>query len=200
MRTKTNWHERYITNHADWDSGREDSNLTEIVNKIPIKPCKVLEVGCGTGSNAIWLARKKFIVTGVDITDLAIQRAKEKTSKVGVSCKFLAADFMKDKIKGAPFEFIFDRGCFHSFNSHKERSKFAENTFSYLKNNGVWLTLVGSKDAPMRNPGPPQRGAKDIISAVEPYFEIISLYSSQFDSNMKNPPKAWVCLMKKRHI
>lgn len=198
MRRKTNWRERYITGDLPWDTGRYDSNLTKIVTKRHIKPCKALEVGCGTGSNAIWLARQGFSVTAVDIAEIAIQRAIKKASKAGLCCKFYVADFMKQKIDGAPFGFVFDRGCFHSFDSAKDRNKYAKIVHSYLERDGLWLALVGSRDEAPRDIGPPQRSARDIAIAVEPYFEILTLYTSHFDSNMKKPPKSWVCLMKRR--
>ncbi len=198
MKLKTNWHERYASGIIPWDTGRYDFNLGKIVTKVPIKPCKALEVGCGTGSNAIWLSRKGFSVTAVDIAEIAIQRAIKKVSKRGLRCKFYVADLMNERIGGSPFGFVFDRGCFHSFDSAKERSKYAKIMHSYLKRGGLWLTLIGSADDQPRDPGPPQRSARDITIAVEPYFKILSLYASHFDSNMQNAPKAWVCLMQKR--
>lgn len=198
MQRNIDWSERYVTGDLPWDTGKHDFNLDEVVTKNQIKPCKTLEAGCGTGSNAIWLSRKGFSVTAVDIAELAIQRAIKKISKAGLRCKFYTADFMKKKIGGSPFGFVFDRGCFHSFDSAGERSKYAKIVHSYLKRDGLWLTLVGSKDEPPRKPGPPQRSARDITIAVEPYFKILSLYASLFDSNMQKAPKAWVCLMQKR--
>ena len=198
MNNKNNWQGRYLSGDLPWDTGRYDFNLKTVVTKHSIKPCKSLEIGCGTGSNTIWLAQQGFSVTAIDIAEAAMQKAIAKISKTKLRCKFFTADILKQKIKGAPFSFVFDRGCFHSFNSAKARSKYAKIIHSYLKINGLWLTLIGSADQPPRNPGPPQLSAKDISTAVEPYFEILSLYSSHFDSKMKNPPKIWVCLMKKR--
>lgn len=198
MRRKTNWNERYVTGDIPWDAERYDFNLSEIVTKRPIRPCRALEVGCGTGSNVLWLCRQDFSVTALDVSELAIQRARENFFKAGLNCKFFVLDFLKQKICGAPFSFVFDRGCFHSFDSAIERSKYAKTVRSYLKKDGLWLTLVGSIDEPVRNPGPPQRSARDITTAVEPYFKILSLYTSHFDSDMKKPPKSWVCLMQKR--
>ncbi len=198
MGIEINWNERYITGDLPWDTGKRDFSLSKTVTGRHIKPCKALEVGCGTGSNAIWLARQGFLVTAVDVSGIAIGRAIKKASRAGVKCKFYVKDFMKEKIAGAPFGFIFDRGCFHSFDLAKERSKYAKIAHSCLKKDGLWLTLVGNADEPPRDPGPPQRTARDVTEAVEPYFQILSLYASHFDSNMQRPPKAWVCLMQKR--
>jgi len=69
-----------------------------------------------------------------------------------------------------------------------------------LEKDGIWLSIVGNADEHRDNPGPPQRTARDIVNSVESYFEILSLVSSQFESNRPNPPRAWVCLMRKRRF
>lgn len=196
--SEEDWNERYITGDLPWDSGRYDFNLREIAAKNRIKPCKALEVGCGSGTNAIWLSRHGFSVTAVDIADASIKMAIKKSAEAGVRCKFLVKDFMRQKIEGLPFGFVFDRGCFHSFESAMDRSRYARITHSYLKKDGLWLTLAGSADEPPRDPGPPQLTALEITAAVEPYFQILSLYASRFDSDMRKAPRAWVCLMRAR--
>lgn len=198
MSVNKRFKERYKTGNIPWDIGKPDFNLIETVTKIPIESCKALDIGCGTGDNSIWLAQKQFQVTGTDVSEIAIEKAKEKALKNNVKCTFLVVDFFKSRIEGAPFGFVFDRGCFHTFDSNKERKKFAKNVASNLDKNGLWLSLIGSADERRQGPGPPQRTANDIVAAVEPYFEILSLFSSHFDSNRQNPPKCWVCLMQKR--
>ena len=192
--------ERYKTGATPWDIGKPDFNLIEAVNKTPIKPCKALDIGCGTGDNSIWLAQQNFQVIGTDTSEIAIGKAREKASEANVKCTFIVVDFLKNRIEGAPFGFAFDRGCFHSFNSDEDRQRFAENVAAHLEKDGLWLSLVGNADEKRHGPGPPQRSARDIVEAVEPSFEILSLVSSHFGSNRPNPPRAWVCLMQKRDI
>ena len=129
---------------------------------------------------------------------MALEKAKAKASKANVKCEFMLIDFLRNKIEGIQFGFIFDRGCFHSFSSEDDRKKFAKNAAIHLEKVGLWLTIVGNADEDRQGPGPPQRTAKDIVVAVEPYFEILSLKSSYFGSNRPNPPRAWRCLMRKR--
>jgi SAM-dependent methyltransferase len=198
MSVKKRFKERYKTGNTPWDIGKPDFNLIETVTKIAIKSCKALDIGCGTGDNSIWLAQKQFQVTGTDISEIAIEKAKEKALISDVKCTFLVVDFLKNRIEGAPFGFVFDRGCFHTFDSNKERKKFAKKVSYSLEKNGLWLSLIGSADARHQGPGPPQRTANDITASVESYFEILSLISSHFDSNRQNPPRCWVCLMQKR--
>lgn len=145
------------------------------MTKKPIQSCKVLDVCCGTGDNSIWLAQNRFQVIGTDTSDIALEKAKEKASKANVECDFMLVDFLKNKIQGAPFRFVFDRGCFHSFSSENDRRRFAKNVATHLEEAGLWLTIVGNADEHRQGPGPPQRTAADIVLAVEPYFEILSL-------------------------
>ena len=106
MTIEKRYRKRYKSGNTPWDAGQPDFNLIEIVTKNPILSCKVLDVGCGTGDNSIWLAQNRFQVIGTDISDIAIEKAKEKASKAGVTCDFILVDFLKDKIKGLPFTSI----------------------------------------------------------------------------------------------
>jgi len=172
--------------------------ISDVVKKENIKPCKALEIGCGTGSNAIWLAQNGFDVTGIDFSPLAIEKAKEKSREKGVEILFFVKDFLKHEGKSADVEFIFDRGCFHSFETKDDRNTFAKNASYHLKEQGCWFSLSGSADDLPRDTGPPMRSALDIVTAVEPYFEILFLVSARFDSSRENPARCWKCLMRKR--
>ena len=107
---------------------------------------------------------------------------------------------MKSLVKGGPFGFVFDRGCFHSFDSDQDRSNFAEKAASHLEKNGFWLSLIGNADEVRDGHGPPRCTAKDIVIAVEPYFEILSLATGFFEAKQSTPPRAWICFMQKRTI
>lgn len=198
MPRNTRWEERYKTGSVPWDIGKPDSNLIEIVTKRPIRSCKALDIGCGTGDDAVWLAQHGFEVTGNDVSKSAIEMATKKASQAGVECTFHVIDFPESQVPGAPFGFVFDRGCFHSFDEHEERNKFAQNVAAHLDKRGLWLSLIGNADEQREGSGPPQHTATDIVTAIEPYFEILTLESSHFGSNRPNPPRAWVCLTLKR--
>jgi SAM-dependent methyltransferase len=191
--------ERYQAGNTPWDVGRPDSNLIQAVTAVPIKPCNVLDIGCGTGDNTIWLAQQGFRVVGVDNSEIAIEKAKEKASKANAKCAFEVANILKSPVEGGPFGFAFDRGFFHTLGSDRERETFAETVNDHLEKDGLWLSLLGNADEQRKGPGPPQRTARDIVNAVESHFEILSLVSGAFESNRPNPPRAWVCLMRKRH-
>lgn len=190
--------ERYQTGEIPWDHGAPDGNLIDMVKRRPISPCKVLDVGCGTGENSIWLSRQGFSATGCDISPTAIEMARKKADNANVKCTFLVADFLKDTIPDTPFGFVFDRGCLHTVGDGEERRRFAGSIFNHLEADGLWLTLAGNADGAPREIGPPRLTASELVVAVEPHFEIVSLASGHFGSDQVDPPEAWICLMRKR--
>lgn len=198
MTVEERYNTRYKSGNTPWDTGKPDFNLIDTVSQSAIQSCKALDVGCGTGDNSIWLAQNGFQVVGADSSDIAIGKAKEKAITAGVECEFISTDFFNTRIEAAPFGFVFDRGCFHSFDASDKRRRFAEKIAAHLIADGLWLTLVGNADEQRNGPGPPQRTAVDIVTAVEPFFMILSLSSTHFGSNRPKPPRAWRCLMQKR--
>jgi SAM-dependent methyltransferase len=198
MAEESRFRQRYQAGNTPWDLGRPDPNLIQTVTTVPVKCCKALDIGCGTGDNAIWLSLKGFRVVGVDSSEIAVEKAKEKASNAGVECVFRVGDILKSHLEGAPFGFAFDRGFFHTLGSDETRDSFAEKVNVCLEREGLWLSILGNADERRHGPRPPQRTARNIVNAVEPYFEILSLISGAFGSNRSNPPRAWVCLMRKR--
>ena len=194
----TDYEERYQTGNTPWDHGMPDGNLIAWVKRRPIEPCNVLDIGCGTGENSIWLARQGFAATGCDISKTAIARAKDKAVAAKVECAFHTADFMEDRLSELPFDFAVDRGCLHCIEGEADRQRFAENVADHLTEAGLWLSLIGHADEPEREVGPPQLTAVEVATAVEPCFEILSLESGYFGSDQDDPPRAWICLMRKR--
>ena len=202
MSKKNLFNERYKTGDTPWELNAPDKNLIHFIQHNKLGPFKALDIGCGTGSNAIWLAKQGFNVTGSDFSSLAIEEAKTKTLKSGLNINFFVTDFLKDHVGAADFEFLFDRGCFHSFDLEEDRKRFANNAHAHLIKNGIWLSFIGNADEIRKKGehGPPQRKASDIVNAVEPFFEILSLVSGFFDSKRENPSRNWICAMKKRAL
>jgi SAM-dependent methyltransferase len=192
------WNERYSAGDVPWDTGDPDPLLVEAVTEGRVAPGRALEVGCGTGTNAIWLALRGFEVLGVDVAPLAIDKAREK-AKDAKRCRFAAADFLAEAPGGGPFEFVFDRGCFHVFDEDAERSRFAARVAAALGPGGSWLSLIGSTEGPTRDTGPPRRSAREVLAAIEPELEIVELRSAEFRTQPE-PAKAWFCLSRRRAV
>lgn len=192
---------RYQNDDLPWNINRADFNLINVVTNESIPVGKAIDVGCGTGDIAIWLANQGFNVTGVDYSEKAIEIAKEKAKYKGAqNTSFFFLDILNDKIPGGPYSFVVDRGCFHSFDLPRERKKYAKRAADLLMNGGLWLSLIGSYDDGRFDQGPPKRTVQEIATAVETFFEIQYIKAGRFDSNDAVPSKIWICLMKKRSL
>lgn len=198
MMDENRFESRYRSGDTPWDHGMVDHNLIEMVEKYSIAPGRVLDVGCGTGENAIWLAQNGFSVVACDLSPTAIQKARDKLAATDVNVCFLVADFIADEIPAGPYAFIFDRGCLHCMEDDREQAAFIRKATELLGEGGCWLSMIGNADEGEREIGPPQLTAAEVVSLVEPCFEILSLTSGHFGSDQKDPPRAWICLMKKR--
>jgi len=179
-----------------WDTATPDTVLVEIIGSGLIAPGRTLEIGCGTGTNAIFLAERGFDVLGIDISDVAIEKARANARG---RCRFEVADFLAVPPAGERFDFVFDRGCFHIFDGAAEQALFAANVAAALVEGGWWLSLIGSTEGPPREEGPPRRSARDVVNAIEPSLEIVQLRSTEFSARADDF-KSWLCLSRKRTI
>lgn len=197
MMPHPSWNESYASGQLPWDTGQPEPLLVEFVTSGAVKPCPTLEIGAGTGTNAIWLAERGFEVFGVDVSLLAIERAHAKMGRRALRCRFVTWDFLATPPPGGPFQFVFDRGCFHVFDEPGERQRFAAQVAAALRPGGLWLSLIGSTEGPPREVGPPRRSAQEITLAIEPVLEIVELRSAEFREHNTN---AWFCLSRQRKI
>lgn len=195
---KKRFNKRYKSGDLPWDINRPDFNMVNTLKGFNISPGKAMDIGCGTGDNVFYLAKNGFNATGIDISPKAIEIAKEKALQNKIEADFYVRDIFKDETSAGSFSFIFDRGCFHTFKKKKQRIKYAKKVYDLLEENGYWLSLLGNFDDGRLDIGPPKRTALEIATAVEPFFEIISLKQGRFDSNDEIPSKIWIALMQKR--
>ncbi|HSI26407.1 MAG TPA: class I SAM-dependent methyltransferase [Aeromicrobium sp.] len=201
------WDENYEQGFIPWDTDEPDPNLVETVRSLALQPGRALDVGCGTGTHAVWLGSLGFEVVGVDLSERAIERAEARAESVRTggqtdgSCTFVALDFLTSEPPGGPFDFVFDRGCFHVFDEPAERATFAKAVAACLAPDGYWLSLIGSTEGPPREFGPPRRTARAVTDAIEPVLELLELRSTAFDLNLADAaPRAWACLSRRRSV
>jgi len=201
MTQKKSFVERYQDNDTPWEINRPDHNLIDFVNDLSLAPGPAIDLGCGTGDNSVWLAEQGFQVTGCDLSDLALAKAKAKAKQAGVTCTWFQGDFLQTTPAGAPFTFAFDRGCFHTFAAADACPAFAARVAAILADDGQWLSLIGNRDEERGDrQGPPQLTASQIAQAVEPYFEILSLRRGHFDFDHAPAPLIWLCHLRKRPV
>jgi SAM-dependent methyltransferase len=194
------WNASYATGELPWDTGVPDEHLVEIVESGVVAPGRTLEIGCGTGTNAVWLAAHGFDVLGVDVSPLAIEKAKGKAAGAP-HCRFEVSDFLTAPILGGPFDFVLDRGVFHIFDDAEVRARFAARVAALLTPTGQWLSLIGSTEGPARDMGPPRRNAREILSDIEPVLELVELRSDYFETTIEGPrAMAWICRSRARAV
>ena len=110
-------------------------------------------------------------------------------------CRFATQDFLATAPPDGPFQFVFDRGCFHVFDEPEERAHFAARVAAILAPGGLWLSLIGSTEGPPREVGPPRRSAREVTLALEPALEILELRGAEFRAH---ETMAWFCLSRRR--
>lgn len=195
------WDERYTTGDLPWDAGVVEIALTRVLEDIELPGGQALEIGCGTGTNAIELARRGFSVVAIDISQKAIEMAAQKADEAGVEgIEFRSCDVLEElPVHGSSIDFAFDRGCLHSFTA-AQRPVVAWHMAQVIKPGGWWLTLCGNADE-LTEQGPPRVSAAHLAAVLEPLFEIHEMRRGRFTSNPKAPnPSAlkWAVLMRRR--
>ena len=104
--------EHYAEGKAVWDIGRPQAPFIEIAGKIK---GPILDVGCGTGSVALFFAEKGHAVTAIDFADQAIERAKQRAAGKNLNITFLVKDAFTLIDSDWRFPSIIDCGLFHIF-------------------------------------------------------------------------------------
>lgn len=154
MSDQERWNERYRTDDAPWDTGRPEPLFVEAlgVHVFPNPPARLLEIGCGVGTNARFFAAAGYEVVGVDLSTTAIDRAVAHADSGAV--RFEVLDVLREPLPEGPFDVVVDRGCFHVFDAHEDRRTFVDRVATALRPGGVWLSIVGSTEGPARDAGP----------------------------------------------
>jgi SAM-dependent methyltransferase len=122
----------YLRRRTPWDTNITPPELVRVVEGAGPEhraPGRALDLGCGTGTNAVYLARHGWEVTGVDYAAPAIARARARARRAGLpagSARFLRGDVTRLDALGVrgPHDLIFDLGCFHSL-APEGRARYA---------------------------------------------------------------------------
>lgn len=192
------WNECYVSGFLPWDSGIVDRDLQRTLEAKDWTPRTVLELGCGSGTNAIYLARRGFTVTAVDFAPTAIEQAVAKARAAGVSVQFLCADVTKLDDLREPFDFVFDRGCYHSLRRAGQLSGYLKTVERLTQTGSRLLVLAGNPDANEAG-GPPRVRAAELCSDFEKTFALQHLTAMRFeDAGHVEGPLGWSALFVRR--
>jgi ubiquinone/menaquinone biosynthesis C-methylase UbiE len=118
----------------------------------------VLDVGCGTGENALYVASLGFVVVGVDVAETALAIARQKAGDRGIEVEFAAADALKLERLERTFETVLDCGLLHTFNAD-ERRAYATSVARVTTHGGILYVLCFSDEGPDTGPHPVSQDA-----------------------------------------
>ena len=183
---------------APWDIGRPSSDLKQAVENGTLRPCRVVELGCGPGNDAIYLAGRGFDVTAIDIAPSALRQAEKKATNAGVKVRWLHADVLNPP-ELEPFDLIYDRGCYHGVRRQNAAGYVA--TLRRLSRPGTQvLILAGNANEPPPHYGPPRVREADIRADFGPWFEFQRLRETRFDTTDPNGKGAlaWSILLRRK--
>ncbi len=171
-----------------WDIGRPQKEFERLADDGEIRG-KVLDAGCGTGENALYLAGLGFEVWGIDAVSTAIEKAKEKAVERGVTVTFLVFNALKLKLLKVRFDTVIDSGLFHVF-SDEERPIYAASLSSALNPGGKYFMLCFSEHEP--GAYGPRRVTQDEIRSTFGNGWIINYISEAELESTFGGVKAWL--------
>jgi SAM-dependent methyltransferase len=155
-----------------WDTGVPQPELEQLVQDRA--PGRALDLGCGTGADAVYLARHGWETTGVDFAPEAIAAAKKKAADAGVTAAFVHGDASRLADAGVrgPFDLLLDIGCYHTIPAGR-RDAYAAGAAAAARP-GADFYLAGIADPPRlwRLLDARGIGADEIKSRFGPYFSV----------------------------
>jgi cyclopropane fatty-acyl-phospholipid synthase-like methyltransferase len=169
------WEEMYEKGEKPWDVGEPEAEIVRYVESSSLRSAnKVLELGCGTGTDSIYLANRGFSVVGIDFSSLAINEAEEKarTKHLAEHCHFYPKDACDLASLKNKFDFAYDRTCFDNIDSTK-RLGYVRSLRSALAPKAKFLLLaISDKD---KNTSNPRFSENQLRTLFGRQFQVISL-------------------------
>lgn len=179
-----------------WDIGRPQNEIVQLEHSGRIGK-RVLDVGCGTGENALFLAQSGHQVVGVDTAPSAIMKAKAKAASRGLIVDFLVMDALRLHTLGRTFDTAIDSGFFHSL-SDGERPIFVRSVAAILKPAGSYIMLVFSEREPGSD-GPRRVTQAEIRATFSEGWQIEDIREATFQTNLSDAGnRAWLSIITRK--
>lgn len=171
-----------------WDTGLSPPELLEFIENH--SPGRAIDIGCGTGTNVITLAKAGWRVTGIDFAPRAIKIARRKLHEAGVRAELLVKDATRLQGINGPFDLAFDLGCFHGIPQDR-RTKYLDGLNRILAPDGFWLMYGFLK----KNVDPAGTGLAE--ADLDEIFSRLSLvWRRDGRDNGQERPAAWFLFQK----
>jgi SAM-dependent methyltransferase len=143
------WDDAYQHGRTPWDIGRPQPAILRLAAAGELIE-RILDVGCGSGEHALMAASSGLNATGVDISQLAVERARAKARQRGLLVEFLVGDVLElDRVERLepPYRTVLDVGCFHTL-SNADRPIYADSLARVVEPGGVLHLLCFSELTP----------------------------------------------------
>jgi SAM-dependent methyltransferase len=180
-----------------WDIGRPQPAFVRI-QSAGLVASPVLDVGCGTGENALFLAERGQRVLGVDIVPLAIEKARQKARERGVELELELADALALERLGRTFASVIDCAVFHVFDD-EQRLRYVQSLGRVLSSGGRYFMLVFSEHEPADWGGPRRIRQAEIEAAFRSGWQIVSIEEERIETNFHDPAgRGWFATIERR--
>lgn len=167
----------YRSGEPPWDIGRPQPAIVRLAERGAIEG-SVLDVGCGTGENALYLAARGLDVLGADAAPTAIERARTKAAERGIAAEFLVADALALEGLGRTFDVAIDCGLFHTF-SDTDRIRFERSLHATLRHGARYVLLCFSELQP-GDMGPRRVTEREIRETFATGWTVDSIVGERF--------------------
>jgi SAM-dependent methyltransferase len=171
-----------------WDIGRPQPAIVRLAETGQITG-SVLDVGCGTGENVLYLAEHGYAVAGVDGAPTAIKMARAKAKRRGLNASFEVGDALNLPTPERQFDSVIDSGLFHVF-SDDERPRFRESLGRGVRSGGTYFLMCFSDHQP-GDWGPRRVTQAEIRAVFGDGWRVNSIEPSAFETTFGDA-QAWL--------
>ncbi|MEO5378065.1 MAG: class I SAM-dependent methyltransferase [Magnetococcus sp. DMHC-6] len=189
------WEKLYQTEPVEsmpWYTPHLDPDLEQALKEFKINSGHFLDLGTGPGTQAALLAGMGFRVTASDLSGAALGEADKLARQRGVCIAFVEDNILTSELEG-PFDYIFDRGCFHTL-PPEQREIYVNTVHHLLSPNGkLFLKCFSVLESSER--GPYRFSPQMIQTLFASRFQILTSRESHFEGTLPEKPKALFNIM-----